>query len=317
MEHVDLVVIGAGPGGMTAALYAARANLSVVMLDRGIYGGNLNNTAEVENYPGFKSIMGPDLGKKMYASTQAQGVKFTYGDVQQVTFDDQQLKHVKTDDKEFIAKAVVIATGATNRKLNIPGEQKYSGRGVSYCAVCDGAFFKGEQVVVVGGGDSAISEGLYLTNLAKNVNVIHRRDQLRAEPILQQRGFKNPKMSFTWNSVVQEFIGDGQKLTGVKLHNKKTGQDHLMKTTGVFIYIGNVPNTKVFANLHITDAAGWIKTKATMETNVPGIFGVGDVREKKLRQITTAVGEGGLAGQGAYEYVSRLNEKLSSAKTIA
>ncbi|WP_376768726.1 thioredoxin-disulfide reductase [Lactobacillus helveticus] len=307
MKEYDLVVIGAGPGGMTAAMYGARANLKVAMIDRGVYGGQMNNTAEVENYPGFPSIMGPDLGEKMYKSATEQGVEFVYGDVQKIELDGQK-RIVKMDPEDITAKAIIIATGSTNRKLGIPGEEEYSGRGVSYCAVCDGAFFKDENVAVVGGGDSAISEGLYLANLAKDVDVIHRRDQLRAERVLQTRAFKNPKMEFTWDSVPVEIVGDENKVTGVKVHNKKTDEDKVIDASGVFIYIGNVPNSEPFKELKITDDQGWIITNDQMETTVPGIYAVGDVRQKKLRQIVTAVGEGGIAGQNAFEYISELTD---------
>lgn len=308
MKKYDVVVIGAGPGGMTAALYAARANLKVAMLDRGVYGGNMNNTAEIENYPGFESIMGPELGEKMYKTTMNAGVEFVYGNVQGIENAKNITKVVKTDTENFEAKVVIIATGANNRKLNISGEEKYSGRGVSYCAVCDGAFFKDENVAVVGGGDSAVSEGLYLANVTKNVNVIHRRDKLRAEKVLQDRAFKNDKMTFTWDSEVKEIVGDDQKMTGLKIHNKKTDEDTIVPASGVFIYIGNVPNTSEFLNLGITDKQGWIETNDQMETTIPGIYAIGDVRSKKLRQITTAVGEGGIAGQNAFEYIESLEK---------
>lgn len=313
MKKYDVVVIGAGPGGMTAALYAARANLKVVMVDRGVYGGQMNNSDAIENYPGFKSIKGPDLGQKMYDSAINSGVEYAYGDVQSVTVDEDNFKHVHTDDDELVAKAVIIATGSTNRKLGVPGEEEYSGKGVSYCAVCDGAFFKDDDVTVIGGGDSAISEGLYLTNIAKNVNVIHRRDQLRAQKVLQDRAFATKNMNFTWNSTVTEIVGDGNHVTGVKVHNKKTGEDKIAATSGVFIYVGTVPTSKMFTNLKITDAQGWILTNDQMETTIPGIYAVGDVRSKKLRQITTAVGDGGIAGQNAQEYVAQFDEKVPVA----
>lgn len=307
MKNYDVVVIGAGPGGMTAALYAARANLKVAMLDRGVYGGQMNNTDDIENYPGFTSIKGPELGEKMYQSATNSGVEFVYGDVQKVTVDDEHLKHVQTDSDELISKAVIIATGSTNRKLGVPGEEEFSGKGVSYCAVCDGAFFKNRDVSVIGGGDSAISEGLYLANLADKVNVVHHRDKLRAQRVLQDRAFDNKKMDFTWDSDVKEIIGDENQVTGIKVHNKKTDQDEVVPTSGVFIYVGNIPNSQAFTNLRITDEAGWIKTNDEMETIIPGIYAVGDVRQKKLRQITTAVGDGGIAGQNAFEYVEQFN----------
>lgn len=309
MRQYDVVVIGAGPGGMTAALYAARANLNVAMLDRGIYGGQMNNTDDIENYPGFTTIKGPELGEKMYQGTVKAGVNFVYGDVQNVTADDQQMKHIQTDSDELVASAVIIATGSNNRKLGVPGEEKFSGKGVSYCAVCDGSFFKGKNVTVVGGGDSAISEGLYLANVTDGVNVIHRRDQLRAQKVLQNRAFDNDKIDFTWNTSVTKILGDENHVTGVKIHNNQAGDDTTLDTDGVFVYVGNVPNSQIFNNLNITDQAGWIITNDQMETTIPGIYAIGDVRQKQLRQITTAVGDGGIAGQNAFEYVEAIKHR--------
>ncbi|WAD03254.1 thioredoxin-disulfide reductase (plasmid) [Levilactobacillus brevis] len=309
MRKYDVVVIGAGHGGMTAALYAARANLNVAMLDRGIYGGQMNNTDDIENYPGFTTIKGPELGEKMYQGTVKAGVNFVYGDVQNVTVDDQQMKHIQTDSDELVASAVIIATGSNNRKLGVPGEEKFSGKGVSYCAVCDGSFFKGKNVTVVGGGDSAISEGLYLANVTDGVNVIHRRDQLRAQKVLQNRAFDNDKIDFTWNTSVTEILGDENHVTGVKIHNNQVGDDTTLDTDGVFVYVGNFPNSQIFNNLNITDQAGWIITNDQMETTIPGIYAIGDVRQKQLRQITTAVGDGGIAGQNAFEYFEAIKHR--------
>lgn len=309
-EQYDVIVIGAGPAGMTAAMYASRANLRVAMLDRGVYGGQMNNTDKIENYPGFKSIKGPDLAQKMYDSATQFGAKLVYGDVQKVTVDDHSMKHVITDSGELQAPALIIATGSNPRKLQVTGEKEYAGKGVSYCAVCDGAFFKNATVTVVGGGNSAIEEGLYLANIAKQVNVIHRRDALRAEKLLQDRAFKNPKMHFIWNSVVTAINGDGQKVTSVSIHNKKTNEDQKMPTEGVFIYVGAVPATAPFKDLGITDERGWIKTNNQMETNIPGLYAVGDARGKNLRQVTTAVGDGGIAGQNAFNYVDNLKSKV-------
>ncbi|WP_041773452.1 thioredoxin-disulfide reductase [Leuconostoc kimchii] len=309
MRKYHVVVIGAGPGGMTAALYAARANLNVAMLDRGIYGGQMNNTDDIENYPGFTTIKGPELGEKMYQGTVKAGVNFVYGDVQNVTVDDQQMKHIQTDSDELVASAVIIATGSNNRKLGVPGEEKFSGKGVSYCAVCDGSFFKGKNVTVVGGGDSAISEGLYLANVTDGVNVIHRRDRLRAQKVLQNRAFDNDKIDFTWNTSVTEILGDENHVTGVKIHNNQVGDDTTLDTDGVFVYVGNFPNSQIFNNLNITDQAGWIITNDQMETTIPGIYAIGDVRQKQLRQITTAVGDGGIAGQNAFEYFEAIKHR--------
>lgn len=307
-DKYDVIVIGAGPGGMTAALYASRANLKVAMLDRGVYGGQMNNTAEVENYTGFKSILGPDLAEQMYQSAIQFGADFVYGNVETVTVDENGIKHVKTDSGELEAPAIVIATGSQYRKLGIPGEDEYSGKGVSYCAVCDGAFYRGKDVTTVGGGDSAVEESEYLAKLVNNVNIVHRRDQLRAQKILQDRAFANDKINFTWNTIVTEIVGDGKKVTGVKTHNKETNEDRLVPTDGVFIYIGNVPMTEPFKDLGITDEQGWVITDDEMKTSVPGVFAVGDVRDKKLRQITTAVGDGGIAGQGVFSYIESLKD---------
>ncbi|EJF00190.1 thioredoxin-disulfide reductase [Liquorilactobacillus mali] len=307
-KKYDVVVIGAGPGGMTAALYASRANLSVLMLDRGIYGGQMNNTAEVENYPGFKSILGPDLAKEMYESSTQFNAEYAYGNVEEVTVADDGLKTIKTDSDTFETYALIIATGSQYKKLGVTGEQEYSGRGVSYCAVCDGAFFRDRDVVVVGGGDSAIEESSYLSKLVKEVNVVHRRDELRAQKILQDRAFENPKIQFTWDTVLTSIEGDGKKVTGVKTLNKKTGDESVVPTDGVFIYVGLVPMTEPFESLSVTDEQGWIVTDEKMQTKIPGIFAIGDVRKKELRQIATAVGDGGIAGQGAYNYLETLKD---------
>lgn len=305
-KQYDLVIIGAGPGGMTTALYASRANLSVLMLDRGIYGGNLNNTASIENYTGFKSIKGPELAKQMYEGATQFGAEYAYGTVTKLE-DQGKLKKVTTDMNEtYLAKAVVIATGSEQRHLVVPGEEEYSGKGVSYCAVCDGAFFKGLHLIVVGGGDSAVEEGMYLTQLASKVTVLVRHDHLRAQPMMQDEAKKNPKMEFVFNTSVTEIAGDQVKVTGVKTHNNQTGEDSEMQADGVFIYVGSLPMTKPFADLGILDDEGWVKTDTEMKTSVPGIFAIGDVRETPLRQIATAVGDGAIAGQQVYQYISNL-----------
>lgn len=305
-KKYDVIIIGAGPGGMTTALYASRANLKVVMLDRGAYGGNLNNTASIVNYSGFKDVQGPELAEKMYQGATQFGAEYAYGTVTSVTVDGQ-LKKVTTDMGDtFVAPVMVVATGSDHRKLGVPGEEEFSGRGVSYCAVCDGAFFKDKRLVVVGGGDSAVEEGLYLTQLAAKVTVLVRRDELRAQPMLQDEAVKNAKMEFVYNTSVTEIVGDDVKVTGVKTHNNKTGADGELAADGVFIYVGNVPLTKPFTDLGILDDQGWVKTDTLMKTSVPGIFAIGDVRETPLRQIATAVGDGAIAGQQVYQYIKGL-----------
>lgn len=305
-KKYDVIVIGAGPGGLTAGLYASRANLSVLILDRGIYGGQMNNTAEVENYPGFKSILGPDLAEKMYQGATQFGAEYAYGSVEKVEVNGD-LKQVITDSETYEAPVVIIATGSQYRKLGVEGEVEYAGRGVSYCAVCDGAFFKDQPLAVIGGGDSAVEEGGYLAKLASNVNIIHRRDQLRAQKILQERAFANDKIDFTWDTVVTKINGDGQKVTSVSTHNKKTGDGEL-KVNGVFIYVGVIPLSEPFKELGITDEQGWIKTDELMQTSLPGVYAIGDVRAKELRQITTAVGDGSIAGQQAFNYLESLKD---------
>ena len=296
----DVIIIGAGPAGMTAALYAARANLKTLLLERGSPGGQMNNTAEVENYPGFDSILGPDLALKMYDGINQFGVEHGYGNVVEVK-DHQDYKEVITDDASYEAKVVIIATGCEHRNLEVPGEAEYSGRGVSYCAVCDGAFFRNKKLIVVGGGDSAVEEAIYLTQFADEVKIVHRRDALRAQKIIQDRAFANEKISFIWDSVVEEIKGDDQKVTGVQIKNVKTGETYEEAADGVFIYIGLIPLTQAFTSLGITDDAGWIVTDERMQTKIPGLLACGDARQKHLRQITTAVGDGGIAGQQAYQ----------------
>ncbi len=311
MKTYDVVVIGAGPGGLTAALYASRANLSVMILDRGIYGGQMNNTAEIENYPGFDSILGPDLSEKMYNSSTRFGADFGYGTVESVE-DKGNVKVIHTDDGDYETKVVIIATGSQYKKIGVPGENELSGRGVSYCAVCDGAFFKDQDVAVIGGGDSAVEEGVYLTQMAKSVTIIHRRDQLRAQKVLQDRAFKNDKIKFVWNADVKEITSENDKVSGVKYVDKETGEEHVVPAKGAFIYVGIQPMTEPFESLGVLDSEGWIDTNENMETNIAGVYAVGDVRKKSLRQVAIAVGEGGIAGQEAFNYIQKLGDKVSA-----
>ena len=311
-QHYDTIILGAGPGGMTAATYASRANLSVLMIDRGIYGGQMNNTAEVENYPGFNSILGPDLSEKMYQSSTQFGAEYAFGTVLHVQAQDDGSWRVVTDMDEYTTNSVIVATGSDYKKLAVPGEDDYAGRGVSYCAVCDGAFFRGQHVIVVGGGDSAVEEATYLAGLADKVTVFHRRDKLRAQQILQERAFANDKIEFVWNTEVEEILGDDKKVTGVRVHNNVTDEVYTVDAAGVFIYVGVLPVSEVVADLGITNERGWIETNERMETALPGIYALGDVREKELRQITTAVGDAAIAGQNVFSYNE--NFKLQQQK---
>ncbi|EOT30142.1 thioredoxin reductase (NADPH) [Enterococcus saccharolyticus subsp. saccharolyticus ATCC 43076] len=298
----DVIVIGAGPAGMTAALYASRSNLSVVMIERGAPGGQMNNTAEVENYPGFEMILGPELAEKMYDGATKFGAENAYGIVQEIK-DCGDYKEVVTGDKTFQAKTVIIATGCEHRKLGVAGEDEFAGRGVSYCAVCDGAFFRNRKLLVIGGGDSAVEEAIYLTQFASEVVIVHRRDELRAQKIIQDRAFANEKISFLWDSVVEEIVGNDMVVTGATIKNVKTGEVHEESANGIFIYVGLDPLTEAFQSSGITNEEGWIPTDDEMRTSIPGVFAVGDVREKNLRQITTAVGDGSVAGQEVFNYL--------------
>ncbi|MDH6363305.1 thioredoxin reductase (NADPH) [Enterococcus sp. PF1-24] len=298
----DVIVIGAGPAGMTAALYASRSNLSVLMIERGAPGGQMNNTAEIENYPGFDSIMGPELAGKMFDGVTKFGTEHAYGIVTDV-INHQDHKEVVCEEHSYKGKTVVIATGCVHRKLGVKGEEEFAGRGVSYCAVCDGAFFRGKKLFVIGGGDSAVEEAIYLTQFASEVVIVHRRDQLRAQKIIQDRAFANEKITIIWDSVLEEIIGNEMMVTGAKIRNVKTDEVTEETVNGVFIYVGLDPLTEPFKKIGLTNAAGWIETDEDMKTSIPGIFAVGDVREKTLRQITTAVGEGGIAGQQVYQYL--------------
>jgi thioredoxin reductase (NADPH) len=302
MQEYDVIVIGAGPAGLTATSYASRSNLKVLVLDKGIYGGQMNDTAEIENYTGFNSVLGADLSEKMYQSSMQFGAEYLYGKVIEV-INEGKYKIIKTDIGDFKALVVVIASGATHARLDVDGEEKYAGRGVSYCAVCDGSFFKDENIVVVGGGDSAIEEAVYLSNLVKKVTIIHRRDKLKATSLLQERAFSNPKIEFNWNKVVKKITGDSNKVTAVILEDTKKGTETEIKTKGTFIYVGIKANTQGLDKLKITNSEGFIKTNSNMETSIPGIFAVGDVRENSIRQIASAVGDGSIAGKLLFEYI--------------
>ena len=299
----DTIIIGAGPAGMTAALYAARSNLKVALLEAGIQGGKMNNTADVENYPGYALISGPELAEKMFEPLENLGVEHIFGHVQRIE-DQGDFKKVITEDEVYESKTVIIATGAFHRQLNVPGEAEFNSRGVSYCAVCDGAFFRDEDLLVVGGGDSAVEEAIFLTQFAKSVTIVHRRDQLRAQKVLQDRAFANEKISFVWDSVVEAIHGNERKVTGVTFKNIKTGETSQADFGGIFIYVGLDPVSEFVADLGIRDESGWIVTDDHMKTSVAGIYAIGDVRQKDLRQITTAVGDGAIAGQEAYKYIS-------------
>ncbi|MBY0222775.1 thioredoxin-disulfide reductase [Mammaliicoccus sciuri] len=304
----DVIIIGAGPAGMTAAVYTARGNMSTLMLERGVPGGQMANTEEIENYPGFESILGPDLSTKMFDHAKRFGAEYAYGDVTEIK-DGREFKTIHVGDKSYKARAIIITTGAEYRKMGIPGEAELTGRGVSYCAVCDGAFFRGKDIVVIGGGDSAVEEGSYLTRFANKVTIIHRRDELRAQKILQERAFANEKIDFIWNTTVKQVNEKDGKIGSVTLVSTEDGSEREMETEGMFVYIGLDPLTGPFKELGILDENGYIETNDIMETKIPGIYAAGDVREKLLRQVVTATGDGSIAAQAAQKYIEELMEE--------
>ncbi len=304
-ETYDVIIVGAGPAGMTAAVYTSRANLSTLLIERGIPGGQMANTQDVENYPGFDHVLGPDLSNKMFEHAKKFGAVYEYGDIKEIV-DEGRLKKVVTTKKEFYAKSVIIATGADHKKLGVPGENELGGLGVSYCAVCDGAFFKGRELVVVGGGDSAVEEAVYLTRFASKVTIIHRRDQLRAQKILQERAFSNEKIEFIWNKEVTSINEGNGTVNTVTLKDTKTGEQSQFPANGVFIYVGTLPLNGAFKNLDITNEEGYVVTDEAMATKIPGIYAAGDIRDKTLRQIVTATGDGSIAAQSVQHYIENL-----------
>lgn len=305
----DVIIAGAGPAGMTAAVYASRANLDTLMIERGVPGGQMANTEEVENYPGFESILGPELSNKMFEHAKKFGAEYAYGDITDLK-DGKEYKTVVCGDTEYKGRTVIIATGAQYRKLGAPGEKELAGRGVSYCAVCDGAFFKGKELAVIGGGDSAVEEGIYLTRFASKVTIIHRRDQLRAQKIIQDRAFANEKIDFMWNQTVKSINEKDGKVGSLTLTNTQTGEETEFNADGVFIYIGMNPLSDFAKNIGIVNENGYIETNEQMETKVPGIYAAGDIRDKELRQIVTATGDGSIAAQAAQSYIENLKEEL-------
>ncbi|OAH54675.1 MULTISPECIES: thioredoxin-disulfide reductase [Bacillaceae] len=305
----DVIIIGAGPAGMTAAVYTSRANLSTLMIERGVPGGQMANTEDVENYPGYEHILGPELSTKMFDHAKKFGAEYAYGDIKKI-IDGKEYKTVDAGSKQYKARTIIITTGAQYKKIGVPGENELGGRGVSYCAVCDGAFFKEKDLVVIGGGDSAVEEGVYLTRFAKKVTIVHRRDELRAQKILQDRAFANEKVDFIWSHTLKEIHDKDGKVGSVTLVSTENGEEQELPVDGVFIYIGMLPLTKPFLDLGITNEEGYIVTNEKMETNVPGIYAAGDVREKMLRQIVTATGDGSIAAQAAQHFIEELKEEI-------
>lgn len=302
-EIYDVVVVGAGPAGLTAALYAARARLGTLILEKALPGGQIALTNEIENYPGYRSIAGPDLAQRMQEQAEAQGARLETAEVTGLALEADGTKTVRTTAGDVRARAVIIASGAEPRRLGVPGEERLRGRGVSYCATCDGAFFQDKEVVVVGGGDSAFQEGLFLTRYARRVTVVHRRDTYRAQPVLVEKARRNPRMAFVTDAVVEEVLGDG-RVEGVRLRHLKTGRVWDLPAQGVFPYVGHVPNSAFVPPEVRRDDQGRVLAGEDTRTSVAGVFAAGDIRPKMLRQITTAVADGSTAAMAAEHYLT-------------
>jgi len=301
MDRYEAIIIGGGPAGLTAALYASRAGLKSLLIERALFGGQIVNASLVENYPGFPDgISGVELGSLMYQQAIKYGPKVITAEVTNIT--EGQHYNISTTEGSFEAASLIIATGSQFRKLGVPGEEKLTGHGVSYCATCDGFFFRDQDVAVIGGGDTALTDALELSRHAKKVYVIHRRDQLRAGQLHQQRAFAKSKLEFIWNTVVEEIIGE-KTLNELSLRNVKTGELSTLAVTGVFIGAGLTPNSQSFADIVKLDDAGYIITDETMSTSSPGIFAAGDIRRNSPRQVACAVGDGTTATLSALKYL--------------
>lgn len=309
-DRYKVIIMGSGPAGLTAALYAARANLEPLVFEGMEAGGQLTLTTDVENFPGFPNgILGPELMNSMREQAQRFGAVCVFGEITGVDLSQRPFV-IKTDDSEIKADTFIISSGATAKMLGLESERTLLGRGVSTCATCDGFFFKDRELVVVGGGDSAMEEATFLTKFASKVTIVHRRDELRASKIMQDRAFKNEKISFIWDSVVDEIIGDKEKgVTGVRIKNLKSGETSAMDCHGVFVAIGHKPNTEIFQGILDMDGDGYLITNpGSTETNIPGVFAAGDVQDKKYRQAITAAGSGCMAAMDAERFLEMHEE---------
>jgi thioredoxin reductase (NADPH) len=314
----DVIIVGAGPAGMAAALYTGRARLKTLLLDRaGIGGGQLMNTELIEDYPAIKTITGGDMARAFEEQIREFGVEVTWGEV--IGFEARGSRRiVKTDDgTEYVGKAVIVSTGGLPRRLGVPGESEFAGRGVSYCAICDGAFFKGKVLAVIGGGDSAVEEATFLTRYGEKVYIIHRRDEWRAQKLLQERAKANPKIVPVWNTLVDE-IGGTDKAEWLRLRDVESGEERRLDVGGVFIYVGFMPNSQVFGTEFPKDDQGFVITDDKMETVLPGLYVAGDVRSQYVRQISNAVGDATTAAVAATRYIEELDAtgEPSEAETV-
>ena len=304
MEHVKLAILGAGPAGLSAALYAARAELQPLVLTGLSIGGQASLTHTIENYPGFPDgVGGVELGELFQKQAERFGARFAFEMVSAVDFSSRPFK-VTTDSRSLLADTIIISMGANPNHLNVPGEMELTGKGVSYCGTCDGWFFRGKEVVVVGGGDSALEEGIFLTRFATKVTIIHRRNELRAGAILQRRARENPKIEFVWDTVITEILGK-DAVQAVLLKNVKSGEVADFRTDGVFIFIGHTPNTQIFKDQLVIDEKGVIKTDMQMRTNIPGVFVAGEVADPHYRQVVTSAGMGAAAAIEATRFLEQ------------
>jgi thioredoxin reductase (NADPH) len=312
----DVAIIGGGPAGLSAAIYAARGGLKTVVFEKGLIGGQIVLTMEVENYPGFETVVsGYDLVEKMQKQAERFQTEFRIEDVKAIALEGC-CKIIETDEGTYRAKSVILATGAHPRKLNVPGEAKFTGRGVSYCATCDGALYRDKVVAVIGGGDSAVEEALFLTKFAKKVYIIHRRDELRCVKIAQERAFKNEKIEIIWDSIVQKINGDNA-VKSITLFNKKIDRESALEVDGIFIYVGIIPNNDLVESRIQLDEQGFIITDDTMHTNIPGIYAAGDIIHKVLRQVITAAADGAIAAFSAEKWIQENEENFSDFKMDA
>ena len=307
MNKLDLIIVGAGPAGLCAAMYAGRGMLNAVVLERGIPGGELLNTEKIEDYPGFESILGRDLAARMTEHAQKFGADIRMENVEEIWRQpDGTFKVTTSAGQEFAAPTVIVTAGGTPTKLGVPGELEYAGKGVSYCAVCDGAFFKGEAIAVVGGGDAAVEEADYLTRYAAKVSIVHRRSEFRASKVVQERALKNPKIEVIWNKKVLELTGEVTGLKSLALEDTVTGQRSALAVTGCFVFIGFTPNSGLIKDHVAHDATGYLVTDDRMMTSIPGLFAAGDLRVQLTRQVTTAVGDATTAAIAVEKYLTDL-----------
>ncbi len=307
MQTETLIIIGSGPAGLTAALYAARANLNPLVIAGNQLGGQIAITSDVENFPGFDNILGPDLTEKMKAQAEKFGARIEYDEVIEVDLTHGRPFRLKTYSQAYAADAVIIATGASAKRLGIPGEAELIGRGVSYCATCDGFFFKNKDVIVVGGGDSALQEGLFLTKYADRVRIVHRRDTLRAGETLKARAFANPKIQFVYNTVLDRIEGDG-KVQRVKARHVTSGNVETWETDGVFVFVGHFPNSQLFQGQLAMDAQGFLIVDKFMQTSVPGVFAAGEIMDPIYKQAISSAGQGCQAAIAAERYLESLHD---------